>query len=86
MNLPQMVRIRQEFKTNPIRNIAQTVQAELAKIKIQDTIRSGDRVAITAGSRGIANLPRGRKNYWITTASMNKIWEFQSNPPWRSSR
>jgi hypothetical protein len=56
MNLPQMVRIRQEFKTNPIPNIAQTVQAELVKIKIQDTIRSGDRVAITAGSRGIANL------------------------------
>jgi hypothetical protein len=56
MNLPQMVRIRQEFKTNPIRNIAETVQAELAKINIQDTIRAGDSVAITAGSRGIANL------------------------------
>jgi hypothetical protein len=56
MNLPQMVRIRQEFNTNPIGNIAETVQAELAKIKIQDTIRAGDSVAITAGSRGIANL------------------------------
>ena len=56
MNLPHMVRIRQEFNTNPIRNIGETVQAELAKINIQNTIQAGDSVAITAGSRGIANL------------------------------
>ncbi|MGD9138922.1 MAG: DUF362 domain-containing protein, partial [Desulfobacterales bacterium] len=56
MKYPKMVRIRQNFKTNPIKDIPATVRSELAEILPQTKITRGDTVAITAGSRGITNL------------------------------
>ena len=56
MAFPKMVRIRQEFKTNPIQDIPGTVGAELAGLNLRKTIKPGARVAITAGSRGIADI------------------------------
>ena len=56
MKYPRMVRIRQHFKTRPIKDIPAKVRAELAAIQPQKSIDRGDTVAITAGSRGIANL------------------------------
>ncbi|UCF92670.1 MAG: DUF2088 domain-containing protein [Desulfobacterales bacterium] len=56
MSYPAMVKICQNFKTNSIQNIPATVQAEIARIKPQERIKPGDSVAITAGSRGIANM------------------------------
>jgi len=51
-----MVRIQQNFKTNPIKDIPAKVRSELAGVQPQKMIARGDTVAITAGSRGIANL------------------------------
>jgi hypothetical protein len=56
MAFPKMVRIRQEFKTNPIQDVPGTVSAELAKLNLRRTIKPGASVAITAGSRGIADI------------------------------
>ena len=56
MKYPRMVRIQQNFKTNPIKDIPEKVRSELAGIQPQKMIARGDTVAITAGSRGIANL------------------------------
>lgn len=56
MTYPSMIRIKQEFKTNPIRDIPGKVRAELAKLKLQETISPGQSVAVTAGSRGVANI------------------------------
>ena len=56
MKYPRMVRIQQHFKTSPIKDIPARVRAELAGIQPQKIIARGDTVAITAGSRGIANL------------------------------
>ncbi len=56
MKYPRMVRIQQHFKTSPIKDIPAEVRAELAGIQPQKIIARGDTVAITAGSRGIANL------------------------------
>jgi len=56
MNIPAMVRIRQHFNTNPILDIPAAVRSELSKIRPQKMITAGDSVAITAGSRGIANI------------------------------
>jgi hypothetical protein len=56
MKYPRMVRIQQHFKTSPIKDISAEVRAELAGIQPQKSIARGDTVAITAGSRGIANL------------------------------
>jgi len=56
MKYPRMVRIQQNFKTSPIKDIPAKVRTELAGIQTQKIIARGDTVAITAGSRGIANL------------------------------
>ncbi len=56
MNYPAMIKIRQNFNTHSIQNIAETVRAEVAKVKPQQIISAGDTVAITPGTQGIANI------------------------------
>jgi hypothetical protein len=51
-----MIRIRQNFTTNPVKDIAAQVRSELNTLEPQKIIQPGDTVAITAGSRGITNL------------------------------
>lgn len=56
MKYPSMVRIKQNFSTNSIADIPAAVRSEIAKIRPGEIIRPGNSVAITAGSRGIANM------------------------------
>jgi nickel-dependent lactate racemase len=56
MNYPAMVRIKQHFNTNSIQDIPEAVRFEISKIKPREIIAPGNSVAITAGSRGIANI------------------------------
>ncbi len=51
-----MVRIKQHFNTSPVKDIPAEVRAEIARIQPEKIIARGDTVAITAGSRGIANV------------------------------
>jgi hypothetical protein len=55
MKLPKMYRIRQRFDDTRVKDIQEMVRAELSRIS-WSAIRPGDRVAITAGSRGIADI------------------------------
>jgi Lactate racemase N-terminal domain len=57
MKYPNMVRLRQHFERPRLDDIAGAVQQELQKLDLGRTIRPGQRVALTAGSRGIANIP-----------------------------
>jgi hypothetical protein len=57
MNFPEMYRIRQKFNTMEVGNIERAVTAELERLSLT-SIRSGQQVAITAGSRGIAGIDR----------------------------
>jgi len=56
MNYPAMVRVKQHFHTHSIQDVPEAVRSEFAKIKAQEIIAPGNTVAITAGSRGIANI------------------------------
>jgi hypothetical protein len=56
MKYPKMIRIRQNFKTNPIKDIPAAVRAEIERIQPHKIIGRGQTVAVTAGSRGINNL------------------------------
>jgi hypothetical protein len=56
MKCPAMIRIRQNFNTNSIQDIPEAVRSEIAKIKPREIIAPGNSVALTVGSRGIANL------------------------------
>lgn len=53
---PQMFRIRQHFDAPRVDDIASTVREEIARINPISVIKPGQTVAITAGSRGVANI------------------------------
>jgi hypothetical protein len=55
MDFPEMCRIRQHFDNTQITDIRKSVLAELRQFS-WDQIQPGNSVAITAGSRGIANI------------------------------
>jgi len=55
MNLPKMYRICQRFDDTRVKDIRATVRAELGRLA-WSAIQPGQRVAITAGSRGIADI------------------------------
>ena len=73
MNLPQMYRIRQKFDDTRIEKIGETVKTELAKLSLH-SIQPGQRVAIAAGSRGIANLAD------VLKAIIEFVKSFDANP------
>jgi hypothetical protein len=52
-----MLRLRQQFERPRVENVAAAVRTELEKLNLGRTIRHGHTVALTAGSRGIANIP-----------------------------
>jgi hypothetical protein len=52
-----MVRIRQQFERPRVDNIPAAVSGSLEKLSLERTIRPGQTMALTAGSRGIANIP-----------------------------
>ena len=58
MNFPKMYRIRQVFDAPNVANIEEALSRELEAIQAGSLIKKGARIAITAGSRGIANIDR----------------------------
>src|SRR5216684_3534428 len=54
---PKMLRVRQEFERPKVEDVAGTVRSLLQKLDLNKKIRPGHSVALTAGSRGIANIP-----------------------------
>ncbi len=57
MSYPRFVRIRQEFDRPRVADIPAGVRSTLESLGLERKIRPGQTVALTAGSRGIANIP-----------------------------
>jgi hypothetical protein len=57
VRLPRMVRARQLFTDDALPDVAGALRAEIARPAIAGRIRSGMRVALAVGSRGLADLP-----------------------------
>ncbi|HEV7662847.1 MAG TPA: DUF2088 domain-containing protein, partial [Chloroflexota bacterium] len=55
--LPRFFPIRQELPGDRVEDVAATVRAELERIGLAARMQPGWSVAITAGSRGIADIP-----------------------------
>lgn len=53
---PRIFRVRQHFTGPTIADVAAEVKAELSKLPLHQRIKPGESVAVTAGSRGIANI------------------------------
>ena len=58
MKLPNIVKVKQHFTGPSVSNIEKNIAAEFSKRTIDMKIRPGMEIAITAGSRGIANIAR----------------------------
>jgi hypothetical protein len=56
MPYPQIFRVRQKFESPRVADIPGTVEGELSRLQLAGRIRPGQSVAVTAGSRGIANI------------------------------
>jgi hypothetical protein len=56
MILPRMYRIRQIFERPTVQPVGEAVQSELKRLSLEKKMKPGQRVAITAGSRGVANI------------------------------
>ena len=55
-DMPQIFRVRQRLDRPRVDDAAAAVQAELARLPLASRVQPGQSVAITAGSRGIANI------------------------------
>ena len=56
MILPKMYRIRQKLDPPVVSDVAAAVRAEIAKLDLAGRLKPGGRVAVTGGSRGVANI------------------------------
>jgi Lactate racemase N-terminal domain len=54
---PRMLRVRQRFERPRVEDVPAAVRAALESLDLGRTVRPGQSVALTAGSRGIANIP-----------------------------
>ena len=56
MLLPTMHRIRQKVDPPVVADVAMAVSAEIRKLNLAGRVKPGARVAVTGGSRGVANI------------------------------
>lgn len=56
MEFPKVVKVKQQFDSTEVKNIPETIAEEIQRSNICEHLRPGDSVAITAGSRGVANI------------------------------
>ena len=56
MVLPKMTRVRQHFDAPVLTDLPAAIHEELDRINVASIVQPGDSVAITAGSRGVANV------------------------------
>lgn len=56
VQIPKMFKVRQNFPRPVLVDVAKAVREEMQRTGILSRIKNGDKIAITAGSRGIANI------------------------------
>jgi hypothetical protein len=57
MQLPRMTKVKQRFAATKLDDVATSVRQTLAEAGLQELIQSGQRIAVSSGSRGITNIP-----------------------------
>ena len=56
MSLPRMFRVRQHFSAPTVEDIPTAVRAEVQRLDLGPKVNPGATIAISVGSRGIANI------------------------------
>ena len=57
MQLPKMAIVKQRFASTSLNDVAAEVRRQLAEAGLAESIALGARIAVSSGSRGIANIP-----------------------------
>lgn len=55
--IPPVAKVRQHFPAQHIADVPQAVKEQLQRPEVLSTLKPGQRIAVTVGSRGIAKLP-----------------------------
>jgi hypothetical protein len=71
---PRMARVKQRFPRPVLQDIPAAISSELSALRLDDRIKPGDSVAITGGSRGIANIAT------IIRAAVDHVKSLGANP------
>jgi len=74
IEFPGMVKIRQKLEAPRLENIAQELKDGMARSRLKERVKPNDEVAVTAGSRGIANI------FQITTAIIEELKRLGARP------
>ncbi|MCR8632291.1 nickel-dependent lactate racemase [Paenibacillus radicis (ex Xue et al. 2023)] len=74
MKLPRMVQVRQHFTGPTVEDIEEEVWKQLSLIGLESKVIPGARIALTAGSRGIANIAK------IIKATVAKLKSLGADP------
>lgn len=74
MPYPRMLRLRQKFDFPRVDDIPGEVEEQLASLRLTEKVRPGQSVAVTAGSRGIANIAQ------ITKAIVDHLKRIRAVP------
>ncbi|HEX2520907.1 MAG TPA: lactate racemase domain-containing protein, partial [Terriglobia bacterium] len=56
MSFPKVVRVQQNFDSTHVTDIPKTVSEQIGNLKLDGRVKPGQNVAITGGSRGVANI------------------------------
>ena len=56
MNYPRMMRVHQHFEAPTLEDIPAAVRQEVASLELSGKVKQGESIAISVGSRGIANI------------------------------
>ncbi len=56
MSYPRLMRVAQHFEAPTVNDIPGTVRDEVARLKLSSQVKAGQTIAISVGSRGIANI------------------------------
>jgi hypothetical protein len=74
MNYPEIAQISQHIDTTKIADIDQVIAAEMRRLELRNRIKSGARVALSAGSRGITD------NVSVIRAVIRELKEIGAQP------
>lgn len=67
MAFPKMFRVKQELEGPTLADIPGAVRTTMRTLRLQESVKPGQTVAITSGSRGVANIAR------ITRAAVDEL-------------
>ena len=73
-NYPDIFRVRQLFEAPRVEDVQGEVTAQLERLKLSQRVQPGQSVAITAGSRGIANI------HLVLQATVEYLKKLEAHP------